>query len=213
MGNHHPEVRDGGPAFWRRVRLIPFDHVVPEHRRDAHLAEKLVSLEGAQILGWLVEGAVRSIHDGIGEPAPVITATAAYRMEEDVVATFVDDECRRGPASVQGYTVPMATVRDAFGICVPAKRRGHDVGQGSDPASGGSGGHHDPEQFDPVLLRDPPHRRPRTSGAAVTDDRCEAISTLTATRARKRSMRKPRSNLSSVITHPGRQNALGVDKA
>ena len=46
VGNHRPEVRDGGPAFWRRVRLVPFPHVVPEADRDPHLADRLVTEEG-----------------------------------------------------------------------------------------------------------------------------------------------------------------------
>jgi putative DNA primase/helicase len=32
LSNFLPAVREGGPAFWRRVRLIPFPHVVPEEQ-------------------------------------------------------------------------------------------------------------------------------------------------------------------------------------
>ena len=30
LSNHLPEVKEGGPSFWRRLRRIPFMHVVPE---------------------------------------------------------------------------------------------------------------------------------------------------------------------------------------
>ncbi|WP_232524348.1 DNA primase family protein [Nocardiopsis gilva] len=30
LGNHQPQVRTGGPAFWRRLRLVPFLHTVPK---------------------------------------------------------------------------------------------------------------------------------------------------------------------------------------
>jgi phage/plasmid-associated DNA primase len=34
LGNHRPEVDTGGFAFWRRMRLIPFERVVPETARS-----------------------------------------------------------------------------------------------------------------------------------------------------------------------------------
>lgn len=32
LGNHEPEVGTGGFAFWRRMRLIPFERVVLDDR-------------------------------------------------------------------------------------------------------------------------------------------------------------------------------------
>jgi P4 family phage/plasmid primase-like protien len=32
MGNHKPAVRSGGRSFWRRLRLVPFEHEVPEDK-------------------------------------------------------------------------------------------------------------------------------------------------------------------------------------
>src|SRR5690606_25131265 len=34
LANHQPSVRAGGPAFWRRMALLPFLHTVPPERRD-----------------------------------------------------------------------------------------------------------------------------------------------------------------------------------
>jgi putative DNA primase/helicase len=114
VGNHLPEVREGGPAFWRRVRLIEFRHVVPEDRRDPHLAERLVDEEGGGILRWLVDGAAASIDKGIAPPDSVLAATAAYRVDEDIVAAYVTDRCVLGPPRQQGYTVKVPALRQDF---------------------------------------------------------------------------------------------------
>ena len=113
-GNHRPEVRDGGPAFWRRVRLIPFDHVVPVERRDPHLAERLVEEEGPAILRWLVDGSVQACRDGIGEPAAVITATKGYEYSEDTVARFVDEVCQVGSTDLPHLRIRVAELRSAY---------------------------------------------------------------------------------------------------
>ncbi|RSS81389.1 DNA primase, partial [Streptomyces sp. WAC02707] len=57
LGNHRPEVGTGGHAFWRRIRLIPFERVVPDHRKIDNLAEILVHDEGPGILHWMIQGA------------------------------------------------------------------------------------------------------------------------------------------------------------
>ena len=97
MSNHLPEVKEGGPSFWRRVRLIPFLHVVPEEERVPDLHEKLLEREGAAILGWAVKGAVEVINRGLGTPEAVVAATREYEISEDSLASFVRDECLRGP--------------------------------------------------------------------------------------------------------------------
>ncbi len=94
--NHLPEVREGGPAFWRRVRLIPFDHVVPPERRNPELHTRLLDTEGPAILGWMARGAADVVRDGLGEPERVMAATEDYRVSEDSLASFVRDQCLTG---------------------------------------------------------------------------------------------------------------------
>lgn len=96
--NHLPEVREGGPSFWRRARLIPFAHVVPEDRRDPELHNRLVEAEGPAILGWMAAGAASVIAGGLADPAQVKAATEEYRISEDSLASFIRDECFTGPA-------------------------------------------------------------------------------------------------------------------
>lgn len=97
LSNHLPAVREGGPAFWRRVRLIPFRHVVPEDQRVSNLADQLLADEGPAILGWAVRGAAEVLATGLADPAAVLAATEDYRISEDTLAGFVRDECLIGP--------------------------------------------------------------------------------------------------------------------
>jgi putative DNA primase/helicase len=96
LSNHLPEVREGGPSFWRRVRLIPFRHVVPEDDRVPDLHERLLAEEGPAILGWAVLGAVEVLANGLADPASVTKATEEYEISEDSLASFVRDECLLG---------------------------------------------------------------------------------------------------------------------
>lgn len=95
LGNHRPEVGTGGHAFWRRIRLIPFDRVVPASRKIDNLAKELVQSEGPGILQWLIEGAKRYLdtRDPLAGPAVVRTATAAYATTEDHIGRFLTECC------------------------------------------------------------------------------------------------------------------------
>jgi putative DNA primase/helicase len=96
LGNHRPEVGTGGFAFWRRMRLIPFERVVPDDRKIDNLADILVTEEGPGILGWLIDGARRYLvgaRDLTG-PERVRIATTAYAETEDHTGRFYDECCR-----------------------------------------------------------------------------------------------------------------------
>ncbi|MFC8453093.1 phage/plasmid primase, P4 family [Kitasatospora sp. NPDC057223] len=96
LGNHRPEVGTGGFAFWRRMRLIPFEKVVPEARKIDNLANVLVAEEGPGILAWLIDGARRYFageKDLLG-PQRVQVATNAYAETEDHVGRFLTEACK-----------------------------------------------------------------------------------------------------------------------
>ncbi|MFF6984717.1 phage/plasmid primase, P4 family [Streptomyces sp. NPDC008343] len=99
LGNHRPEVGTGGFAFWRRMRLIPFERVVSDDRKIDNLADVLVAEEGPGILNWLMEGAGRYIagdRDLTG-PARVRLATTAYAETEDHTGRFLGECCTINP--------------------------------------------------------------------------------------------------------------------
>jgi putative DNA primase/helicase len=81
-------------GMWRRIRLIPFTVVITQ--KDRRLPEKLRA-EAEGILAFMIRGAVRWLRHGLGEPAEVVNATAAYRSESDTVAMFLEQACVTGP--------------------------------------------------------------------------------------------------------------------
>ncbi len=56
-----------------------------------HLDPGSDGAEAAGILAWMVRGAVRWASDGLGEPAEVRAATAAYREDEDHLGRYLDE--------------------------------------------------------------------------------------------------------------------------
>lgn len=110
MSNHLPEVKEGGPSFWRRVRRIPFLHEVPEDQQIDKFHEDLLRAEGPAILDWVVRGAVAVLQAGLQDPASVLAATEEYKTGEDSLASFIKEECMVGPH----FWVQMSDFREAY---------------------------------------------------------------------------------------------------
>lgn len=95
--NHLPRVKGNDPALWRRLRVIPFDLVVPEAERDQRLPERL-ELAADAILTWLVNGWFAYDDRGsLTDPESVRRATDEYQIESDALKRFVRAECTTGP--------------------------------------------------------------------------------------------------------------------
>ncbi len=92
LGNHYPEVSAGGPSFWERVRILPFNVFIPPAERVKGLAKKLATENGPAILAWLIEGAVAYAKNGL-DPTPeaVLAATEEYADDQNHLANFVTD--------------------------------------------------------------------------------------------------------------------------
>jgi putative DNA primase/helicase len=99
VANHAPEVDADDDAMWRRIRLLPFEHVVPEAERDPAVKATLrdPAVAGPAILAWAVEGCLIWQREGLGLPAGVGAATAAYRAGMDTMGDFFDEHCTFGP--------------------------------------------------------------------------------------------------------------------
>jgi putative DNA primase/helicase len=93
--NHLPAVRGDDPAIWRRIRVVPFDVVIPEHEQDTDLDTKL-ALEADGILSWAIAGWADYLKDGLHEPATVRTATDTYQHRSDDVGRFITERCTLG---------------------------------------------------------------------------------------------------------------------
>lgn len=90
--NHKPVVKGTDEAIWRRIKLVPFTVHIPEPDQDKHLPEKL-SGELPGILNWALEGCLEWQKHGLGEPAEVTEATKEYRVDMDVLETFISERC------------------------------------------------------------------------------------------------------------------------
>lgn len=98
VANHKPMATVGGLGFWRRVRLLPFHHVVPEQDRDPHLPDKLRA-EWPAILAWIIRGAADYNQGGMRTPAGITAATEDYARDEDSMERFIADSCHLSPGS------------------------------------------------------------------------------------------------------------------
>lgn len=112
--NHPPRVRERSEAVWRRLRLIPFHVVIPEHERDPRLLEKLRA-EWPGVLARLVRGCLEWQRDGLGCPDAVRLATTDYRTDEDSVGRWLEACCTTDALGEgSGLFTPW---RDILGSC------------------------------------------------------------------------------------------------
>jgi putative DNA primase/helicase len=90
--NHKPVIKGTDHGIWRRIKLIPFITRIEEENQDKHLEQKLMQ-ESSGILNWLIEGAKRWCTEGLNTPNIIISATAEYRSEMDVLGNFIKERC------------------------------------------------------------------------------------------------------------------------
>jgi putative DNA primase/helicase len=90
--NHKPVIKGTDHGIWRRIKLIPFTTRIEEDKQDKHLEKKLM-LESSGILNWLIEGARRWCTEGLKTPNIILSATAEYRAEMDVIGNFIKERC------------------------------------------------------------------------------------------------------------------------
>ncbi|RTE49623.1 phage/plasmid primase, P4 family [Actinobaculum sp. 352] len=113
LGNHEPEVRGGGDAFWDRLRKIPFNYVVPAGERDPGLEDKLFA-EAPGILAWILEGTRHYLTGGLATPDAVRVATGQYELEQDTVTQFLNEKCVTGEPTRQDLHIRVAVFRRAY---------------------------------------------------------------------------------------------------
>jgi putative DNA primase/helicase len=87
--NHKPVIRGTDTGIWRRIRLIPFEVNIPKEKVDKNLKYKLRK-ELPQIFKWAVDGCIKWQKEGLEPPKVVEDATKEYKVEMDILASFVD---------------------------------------------------------------------------------------------------------------------------
>ncbi|AOT05679.1 hypothetical protein ASPU41_18060 [Arthrobacter sp. U41] len=107
--NHLPKVSGDDAAIWARIRVIPFDVVIPAEEQDPHLPEKL-QLEMDAVLAWALTGWQAYQRQGLAAPAAVLAATDNYHRDADALGRFISDECDTGP----GYSTLTEPLHQAW---------------------------------------------------------------------------------------------------
>lgn len=90
--NHRPVITGQDEGIWRRLKLIPFDQVIPLDEVDSELPAKLRT-EAAGVLRWLVDGYRSYLERGLDDPAAVTEATDKFRKDADLMGLFLAENC------------------------------------------------------------------------------------------------------------------------
>jgi putative DNA primase/helicase len=93
--NHAPVVTGTDEGIWRRLRIVPFEVVIPVEERDSDLPDRLYE-ERDGVLRWLIEGYRAYLQHGLNEPDKVTEATKGYRNNSDMLGLFLDEKCYKG---------------------------------------------------------------------------------------------------------------------
>ncbi|MEU4705580.1 phage/plasmid primase, P4 family [Nocardia salmonicida] len=100
--NHLPKVRGDDPALWARLRVVPFDVVIPEAARQKDLPERL-ELDADAVLAWALSGRREYIkREDLAAPEAVRVATENYQRAEDAVTQFLEQVTERGNQCLYG---------------------------------------------------------------------------------------------------------------
>lgn len=85
--NHKPTARDDSQGFWRRMRVVPFNHVFDGTDKDIDVK---LSKELPGILNWLIEGCIMWQHEGLTPlPTMIQEASATYQEESDPLSLWM----------------------------------------------------------------------------------------------------------------------------
>ena len=90
VANDMPRVRGTDTAFWRRVRVIPFEVKIPDFEKDLELPTKLRQ-EFPGILAWAVRGCKEWQVNGLFEPPAIRQASARWLAAADHLKKFVEE--------------------------------------------------------------------------------------------------------------------------
>jgi putative DNA primase/helicase len=100
--NHRPIITGDDHGIWRRIKLIPFavqfnDPNEPTGPyKDGLLPDKL-RMEYPGILRWIVTGCMSWQSQGLGRCAAVESATGEYKVDSDLLTSFIDECCVLSP--------------------------------------------------------------------------------------------------------------------
>jgi len=88
--NSLPRFRDRSNGTWRRILLVPWDHVVPADQQIKDLAREICSRELPGIFNWALRGLASLNHNnGFVQPGRTEDLLEEYRRDSDPVRAFL----------------------------------------------------------------------------------------------------------------------------
>ena len=90
--NYKPVIRGTDHGIWRRIRIIPFDIVIPDEKQDLDLINKLTE-ELPEIFGWILAGCRKWLKEGLKSPAVIKNSIHEYKSEMDIIDRWVNETC------------------------------------------------------------------------------------------------------------------------
>jgi putative DNA primase/helicase len=99
--NNRAKVPQDEKALFRRLRVIPFKHSIPEEKQDPQIKRDLCNpkLHGAAILAWLVQGCLAYQRDGLGDSQAAREANAEYKRSMNPVDEWARERCKVDPGN------------------------------------------------------------------------------------------------------------------
>lgn len=90
--NHKLIVYENTYAFWRRVKMIPFNVQIPENEQIPHFEDYLLE-EKNGILKWAIDGFDEWQRNRLSTPQEIQEAVEEYKQESDILADFIGEKC------------------------------------------------------------------------------------------------------------------------
>ncbi len=90
--NYKPIIKGQDRGIWRRIKLIPFEVIIPEAEEDKQLDKKLKA-ESSGIFNWMLAGCLEWQQNGLKVPKQILDATANYKEDMDYLGHFFEDCC------------------------------------------------------------------------------------------------------------------------
>ncbi|MBE0427910.1 MAG: hypothetical protein IBX72_14850 [Nitrospirae bacterium] len=92
--NHKPNLKSQDGGIWRRIKLVPFEVVIPDEKIDVNLDLKLRN-ESSGILNWMIEGCLLWQTEGMNVPEKIKEATQDYKEDMDILGDFFRQCCEK----------------------------------------------------------------------------------------------------------------------
>ena len=130
--NHLPQVGAVDKGTWDRLIVIPFEANLRGQKGEVlNYARYLYEHAGGAVLQWIIDGAKQFIEAGyqIDLPDRVKAAINEYRIDNDWVQHFIDNQCVTGPKYKQPSGKLYAAYRTYCDITGDEKRSAADFKQ------------------------------------------------------------------------------------